>query len=53
MTTLSIEQQFALRMYAESIKNADREDLEQLLIELIRLKMIQEALLKDLMKAGL
>ncbi|NEO83703.1 MAG: photosystem I reaction center subunit XII [Spirulina sp. SIO3F2] len=46
---LSMEQQFALRKYAQHAKHVPREELEGLFVEIIRQKMAQENLFKRLM----
>lgn len=47
---LTLEQQFALVRYGEAAKQATREDLEGLLLEIVRQKMAQENLFKQLFK---
>lgn len=48
--SLSIEQQFDLRKYQQLAKNIPRQELENLLIEVIRLKMAQENLTKGMIR---
>ncbi|NER21398.1 MAG: photosystem I reaction center subunit XII [Symploca sp. SIO1B1] len=48
--SLSIEQEFDLRKYQELAKNIPRQELEQLLIDAIRLKMAQENLTKGMIQ---
>lgn len=49
---LSMEQQFTLRKYATQIKTVTREELEDLFLEVMRQKMAQENLFRDLMRTG-
>ena len=49
-TLLTMEQQFALRKYQAMIKEASKEELEALCLEVIRQKMAQENIFKDLMR---
>jgi hypothetical protein len=48
--SLSLEQQFDLRKYQQLAKNVPRQELENLLIEAIRLKMAQENLTKGMIR---
>ncbi|MGK7875175.1 MAG: phycobilisome degradation protein NblA [Xenococcaceae cyanobacterium] len=48
--SLSLEQQFDLRKYQQLVKNIPRHELENLLIQAIRLKMAQENLAKGVIK---
>ena len=48
--SLSIEQQFDLHKYEQLIKNIPRHELENLFIQVIRLKMAQENLAKGVIK---
>ena len=48
--SLSLEQQFDLRKYQQLAKNLPRPELENLLIQAIRLKMSQENLSKGVIK---
>ncbi|NJR67302.1 MAG: photosystem I reaction center subunit XII [Synechococcales cyanobacterium CRU_2_2] len=50
---LSFEQEFSLRKYQDQVKDVSREELEDLFIEIIRQKMAQENLFRDLMRASL
>lgn len=47
---LTLEQQFALVRYGEAAKQASREELEALVLEIARQKMAQENLFKQLFK---
>ncbi|NJN30838.1 MAG: photosystem I reaction center subunit XII [Synechococcales cyanobacterium RM1_1_8] len=47
---LSMEQQFTLRKYQAQVKGVSREELEDLFLEVMRQKMAQENVFKDLMK---
>ena len=49
---LSAEQLFALRKYAIQAKEAPREALEELFVEVLRQKMVQENLFKRLIKGS-
>jgi hypothetical protein len=49
---LTMEQQFALRKYQAQVKDVPREELEDLFLEVMRQKMAQENLFKDLMRQG-
>lgn len=49
---LSMEQQFSLRKYKEQVKGVSREELEDLFVEVMRQKMAQENVFKDLMRQG-
>lgn len=49
---LTMEQQFALRKYAQHAKHIPREDLEKLFVEIIRQKMAQGNLFNRLMLGG-
>ncbi|MEM8637771.1 MAG: NblA/ycf18 family protein [Cyanobacteria bacterium P01_G01_bin.54] len=46
---LSMEQQFALRKYADQARHVPREELEDLFVEILRQKMAQENVFKRLM----
>ena len=48
--SLSIEQQFDLHKYQQLVKDIPRPELENLLIQVIRLKMVQENLSKGVIK---
>lgn len=48
--SLSVEQQFELQKYQQLTKDVSRDELENLLIQVIRLKMFQENLTKGLIK---
>ena len=48
--SLSLEQQFDLRKYQQLVKDLPRPELENLLIQAIRLKMSQENLSKGVIK---
>lgn len=50
---LSFEQEFSLRKYQDQVKDVSREELEDLFIEIIRQKMAQENLFRDLMRTSL
>ncbi len=47
---LSVEQEFSLRKYQDQVKGVSREELEDLFLEIIRQKMAQENLFRDLMR---
>ena len=49
---LSMEQQFALRKYQAQVKDVSRAELEDLFLEVMRQKMAQENVFKDLMRQG-
>lgn len=49
---LSMEQQFSLRKYKEQVKGVSREELEDLFLEVIRQKMAQENVFRDMMRQG-
>ncbi len=49
---LSMEQQFSLRKYKEQVKGVSREELEDLFVEVMRQKMAQENVFKDLIRQG-
>jgi hypothetical protein len=48
--SLSLEQQFELHKYQQLAKNIPRHELENLLIQVIQLKMTQENLAKGVIK---
>ena len=50
---LSTEQQFELHKYAMQAKQASREALEELFVEILRQKMVQENLFKGIIKGTL
>ena len=49
---LTMEQQFTLRAYQGQIKSISREELEDLFLEVVRQKMAQENVFRDLMRGG-
>jgi hypothetical protein len=49
---LSMEQQFNLRKYKEQVKGVPREELEDLFLEVMRQKMAQENVFRDIMRKG-
>jgi hypothetical protein len=49
---LTIEQQFTLKAYEGMIQKVPRAELEALYIEVMRQKMAQENIFKDLMRQG-
>ena len=49
---LSMEQQFTLRKYQAQVRDVSREELEDLFLEVMRQKMAQENVFKDLMRQG-
>lgn len=49
---LSMEQQFTLRKYQAQVKDVSRDELEDLFLEVMRQKMAQENVFKDLMRQG-
>lgn len=50
---LSVEQEFSLRKYQDQVKGVSREELEDLFLEVIRQKMAQENLFRDMMRNNL
>ena len=48
--SLSLEQQFDLQKYQQLVKDIPRPELENLFIQIIRLKMAQENLAKGVIK---
>lgn len=52
LNSLSLEQQFSLRKYQEHVKGVSREELEDLFIEIVRQKMAQENLFRDMFKGN-
>ena len=48
--SLSLEQQFDLHKYKQLVKDIPRPELENLFIQVIRLKMAQENLAKSVIK---
>lgn len=52
LSMLSLEQQFSLRKYQEQVKSVSREELEDLFIEVVRQKMAQEKLFRDMLKGA-
>ncbi len=48
--SLSLEQQFDLHKYQQIVKDIPRPELENLFIQIIRLKMAQENLAKGVIK---
>jgi hypothetical protein len=51
-TLLTMEQQFALRKYQAQVKEVSREELEALFLEVMRQKLAQENLFRDMMREG-
>ena len=49
---LSLEQEFLLRQYQAQLKAISRDDLEDLFLGLMRQKMAQENVFKDLMRGS-
>ncbi|NET32742.1 MAG: photosystem I reaction center subunit XII [Cyanothece sp. SIO1E1] len=49
---LSLEQEFSLQKYQQSVTDLTRADLEALLIQVIRLQMAHENIAKGLIKQG-
>ena len=49
---LSTEQQFELQKYAMQARQASREALEELFVEILRQKMVQENLFKGIIKGA-
>ena len=49
---LSMEQQFNLRKYQDQVKDVSREELEDLFMEVMRQKMAQENVFRDIMRKG-
>jgi len=49
---LTMEQQFTLSKYRAQIKEISREELEDLFLEVMRQKMAQENLFRDIMRQG-
>ncbi len=49
---LSMEQQFSLRKYQEQVRGVSREELEDLFLEVMRQKMAQENVFRDIMRKG-
>ena len=47
---LSMEQKFNLRKYKDQVKGVSREELEDLFVEMVRQKMAQENLFRDIMR---
>jgi hypothetical protein len=52
LSSLSLEQMFSLRKYQEQLRDVSREELEELFIEIVRQKMAQENLFRDMIKGG-
>ena len=52
MSSLSLEQMFSLRKYQEQLRDISRDELEELFIEIVRQKMAQENLFRDMLKGG-
>ncbi len=50
--SLSMEQEFSLRKYQAQVKGVSREELEDLFIEIVRQKMAQENLFRDMMRSA-
>jgi hypothetical protein len=48
--TLSLEQQFSLKMYEDQIKDLSTEQAQNFLLEVMRQLMIKENVIKHLMK---
>jgi hypothetical protein len=49
---LTMEQQFTLKAYEGMIQKVSRAELEELYLEVMRQKMAQENIFKDLMRQG-
>lgn len=49
---LTMEQQFTLRKYQAQVKDVSREELEDLFLEVMRQKLAQENLFRDMMRQG-
>lgn len=50
--SLSLEQQFELHKFAQQAKHVSRDELETLFVELVRQKMRQENLFKNMLKSA-
>ncbi len=50
---LSLEQQFQMRLIEDSTDNLDQEQLSDLLMQIYRLLMIKDNLIRDMMKKSL
>lgn len=51
--TLSLEQQFQMRLMEESAQNLSREQMQELLIQTVRLLMVKDNVIRNLMKGCL
>jgi hypothetical protein len=51
--TLTIEQQFNMKVYEEQVKNLNAEQAQDFLIEVMRQLMIKDNVIRHLMKKGL
>lgn len=50
--SLSLEQQFELHKFAQQAKYVSRDELENLFIEIVRQKMRQENMFKNMLKSA-
>jgi hypothetical protein len=50
--TLTIEQQFNMKVYEEQVKNLNAEQAQDFLIEVMRQLMIKDNVIRHLMKKG-
>jgi hypothetical protein len=49
-TGLSFEQEFALRVLGEQVKNLSLQETQEYLVEILRQSMVKENLFKDMIK---
>lgn len=49
---LTMEQEFSLQKYKQQVKGVPRDELEDLFLEIMRQKMAQENVFRDIMRKG-
>ncbi len=50
---LSLEQEFTMKIFAESVQKMDSEDMRSLLLDASKLLMVKDNIIKGLMKKSL
>jgi hypothetical protein len=50
---LSLEQEFTMKIFAESVQTMDSEDMRSLLLDASKLLMVKDNIIKGLMKKSL
>lgn len=52
LLTLSIEQEFNLKLYRSQVPNLERSELEKSLLEVMRQAMVKDNIIRQLLKNG-